>query len=376
MREELTAYLLGQLRLSKREALELRLRRDSSLREELRRLRHSLKLDSANPEGGDQVESQGPAAADAQPTEPAPPQLGLAERTLRGIRLSSIDSLNNAEGAAGIYSDSYSDGVDDEEAFADGDSSSPRRSDFSLVDTLVSVGVVSAVAMMLLPAMLESREASRRTACQDNQRQLGIALVEYADRHAGYYPHIRPDENAGMFAVRLAQGGGIDLAELQRMLVCASSPLAHEIAARSVDFEVPTPTELVTANDQTREMLLGLMGGSYAYRLGYWNDGRYQMLRRGRLADRPGFGRSAPLLADAPVADNGFRSVNHGGCGQNVLFEDCSVRYLNDCWAPGRDDHLFLNQANLPAAGFGWSDIVLGGSAVTPGLPPTLIQAR
>ena len=61
------------------------------------------------------------------------------------------------------------------------------------------------------------------------------------------------------------------------------------------------------------------MGGSYGYCIGYVDQGVYQPTRN---LGRPGFA----IMADAPCEDRpGRQSDNHGGRGQNVLFEDGHV---------------------------------------------------
>jgi type II secretory pathway pseudopilin PulG len=51
------------------------------------------------------------------------------------------------------------------------------------VELLVVIGITGLLAALLLPAIQASREASRRTRCASNLRQIGIAIAAYHTAH-------------------------------------------------------------------------------------------------------------------------------------------------------------------------------------------------
>lgn len=323
MRDQLIGYLLDALEPHERQQLEERLEQDPDLQREL-----ELFSECVEPLH----------AADG----PIPLPAGLADRTCRMVLEHDArrDVAGRKPGFVGP-------------AVELGEHPSPSTTGRAKAgDLLVAAGIVAAAAMLVLPALQHSRQTARRLACQNNLRRIAVAMAQYTENNGGYLPAIPPDATAGFYALQLQEGGYISGSAWNQ---CPGA----ETRRASQKSSIPTLQQYTSASPAQRVQYERSMGGAFGFTLHYVEGGRYRCTRVS--------GRSThPIMSDAPCfLPAGIQSRNHGGSGQNVLYEDGHVRYTLTCTAGG-NDHIFVNDHGMVAAGSHRGDAVIGSSEARP----------
>jgi prepilin-type N-terminal cleavage/methylation domain-containing protein len=79
-------------------------------------------------------------------------------------------------------------------------SHSPHRQGFTLIELLVVISIIAILASMLLPAINMVRQAAWKASCGNNQRQIVLAMLVYANDNDGVWP-VRPTKNDGTLEV-------------------------------------------------------------------------------------------------------------------------------------------------------------------------------
>jgi prepilin-type N-terminal cleavage/methylation domain-containing protein/prepilin-type processing-associated H-X9-DG protein len=111
---------------------------------------------------------------------------------------------------------------------------------FTLVELLICIAIIGMLAMLLLPAIQSAREASRRAACVNNLRQLGIALQNYESAHK-HFPAGRGDPLPAVFSTFAYLLPYIEQTSLKGRIVFNQPPTTFTVGATVYDGAINEP---------------------------------------------------------------------------------------------------------------------------------------
>jgi len=189
------------------------------------------------------------------------------------------------------------------------------------------------LAALMLPALDSSRLHARATGCQNNLRQLGLAMTEYGRRHGEPLQRLAAGgclTGAGLCAAEMLQSA-IDSAGDRPLcpnawlavLGAAAESLSMPASERQTSIYSPASLTAFPRRGFAPGELFFSTGGGEIYTCllpGDWRDGT----RDATEAELPA--AATHLLADAPsVISPGEAGEPHGGLGRNVYFDDGRV---------------------------------------------------
>jgi len=253
----------------------------------------------------------------------------------------------------------------------------PRRG-FTLVELLVVIGLIALLIGILIPVLNTAREKANRVRCSTNLRQIGQGELTYAVDNKGHYPRFYFERGGAgyfyLFPENIVDGwgaypndvtAGIFLMVRYRILtldvfLCPSSTQQRDFVIGGTPGnvkEIP-PTERSNFSDQK----------PYSWSVSYCFANQYPPLsnvdypeeakfrhsptapaENAIAADRnDGVDRWRNLNPNAPKSDmEMMNSRNHGGKGQNVLFNDGHVAWCDNPFVGYNRDNIYT-RANSP----------------------------
>src|SRR2546422_4944595 len=108
-----------------------------------------------------------------------------------------------------------------------------KRQAFTLIELLVVIAIIGILIGLLLPAVQKVREAGARLQCQNNLKQIGLAMHGYMDANKGLPPN-------GLYTY---SGSAVVQTSPWSALSRILPYIEQENLYRGIDFAVPYSTQ-------------------------------------------------------------------------------------------------------------------------------------
>jgi prepilin-type N-terminal cleavage/methylation domain-containing protein len=204
--------------------------------------------------------------------------------------------------------------------------STRRRTGFTLIELLVVIAIIAVLIALLLPAVQKVREASARSSCQNNLKQLGLGMNHYHETNGGYppeqttnpqnswtpymLPFIEQENLARLYRLDLGLVGNDDTrhnsaapaaatgANVHRVpgFLCPSAPLStqrigqfnREVRDYSATATIPVPNAFLLQQPPTDSTNVGVLGIDVSRRITDITDGSSNTLLLAEDAGKTG----------------------------------------------------------------------------------------
>ncbi|MDR3707699.1 MAG: DUF1559 domain-containing protein [Capsulimonadaceae bacterium] len=261
----------------------------------------------------------------------------------------------------------------------------PRRAGFTLIELLVVIAIIAILAAILFPVFATAREKARQASCASNEKQLGVAFLQYTQDYdemvpAGtnywasfcgtntgqgwaweLYPYLKsagvfacPDDNvpdaavtAGGVTTTVSYAVNMNLAfgMAPYSSGCGGSPSGAD--GNLTKFSAPALTCLLFEIQGDSARVTGYSGGQYAYYTASLSGNNYDYLYQNNCCGDTPHGTTSPLstLATGGSAASPLNTINlTPGIGRhsnlaNFLACDGHVKSLQAGQVSGGFDH-------------------------------------
>jgi len=252
---------------------------------------------------------------------------------------------------------------------------------FTLIELLVVVAIIALLIAILLPSLARAREMARRSMCASNLRQIGLAMIQYAQTNNESFPKVNTPAGANVVGTNNSFDGSNPLTAYFRNLTDdgVDNPFdgtANADAAAGADktvssclwllcrtsyqpvdtkvFVCPSVKKKYNKQDPMREQNGDRRGPKYFS--DFYCDPTVNYLISYSIHNpwsgpwdtstpKPAFVIAGDENNGIDPTDDGNKdnsnSANHSQDGQNVMAVDASVKFVKTVHAGLNDDNVY-----------------------------------
>jgi len=185
------------------------------------------------------------------------------------------------------------------------------RTGFTLIELCVVIAVIALLIALLLPAVQQARESSRRIACSNNLHQLGVALHNF---HSTFqrFPPGRGDPLPGVFSAHAYLLEHLEQASVRQIIDFQKAPTTFTVAGGVVHdgtVNLPAATARLSVLQCPSDPLAGGVPGSEFGSTNYAANAGSGLKQWGSLTDADGVFFKGSRIGLRDITDGSTQTV-------------------------------------------------------------------